>query len=126
MRPYTKISTKNHDTCSPAILPLPPPEIATTLKIIGGKWKILILWHLWKRTCRFNELRRAIPGVTQHMLTTQLRELEKDGIIARTIFPEVPPRVEYALTDHGATLGKVFKVLTEWGAAHGECSKRAP
>src|SRR5690242_13526158 len=81
-----------------AKLPEPPPEIEATLAVLSGKWKILILWQLMRRECRFNELRRAINGVSQHMLTTQLRDLERHGIIIRTVFPEVPPRVEYALT----------------------------
>ena len=77
-----------------AKLPEPPPEIQATLAVLSGKWKILILWQLMRRECRFNELRRAIKGVSQHMLTTQLRDLERHGIISRTVFPEVPPRVE--------------------------------
>ena len=96
----------------------PPPEIAATLSVIGGKWKILILWQLLRRPCRFNELRRAIAGVSQHMLTVHLRELEAEGILTRTVFAEVPPRVEYALTAHGASLGQVMKPLAEWGGSH--------
>lgn len=95
-----------------------PPEIAATLSVIGGKWKVLILWQLLRRPCRFNELRRAIAGVSQHMLTTHLRELEREGILTRTVFAEVPPRVEYALTAHGASLGLVMKALAEWGGSH--------
>ena len=98
------------------------PELAeavrVTLRLLGGKWKLLILWHLWSRTCRFNELMRAIPGITQHMLTTQLRELETDGIVKRTIYAEVPPRVEYALTEYAATLEQVLRALAAWGSAH--------
>lgn len=96
----------------------PPPEIAATLAVLDGKWKMLILWQLFRRTCRFNEMRRAIPGVSQHMLTVQLRELESEGIISRTVFPEVPPRVEYALTEHGRSLGHVMRALYEWGETH--------
>ena len=96
----------------------PPPEIGATLAVLGGKWKILILWQLTKRPCRFNELRRAIAGVSQHMLTTHLRELESEGIVSRRIFAEVPPRVEYALTDHGRTLGVVMHTLAKWGSTH--------
>lgn len=96
----------------------PPPEIDATLTVLGGKWKILILWQLIERPCRFNELRRAIAGVSQHMLTTHLRELESQGIISRKIFAEVPPRVEYALTDHGKTLDTVLRTLAEWGKTH--------
>jgi DNA-binding HxlR family transcriptional regulator len=103
-----------------AALREPPPEIDATLAVLGGKWKILILWQLTKRPCRFNELRRAIAGVSQHMLTTHLRELEGQGIVSRKIFAEVPPRVEYALTDHGRTLGAVMRTLAKWGKTHME------
>ncbi|OBQ62404.1 hypothetical protein A8145_21665 [Mesorhizobium loti] len=96
----------------------PPPEIAATLSVLGGKWKVLILWQLLGRPCRFNELRRAIDGVSQHMLTMHLRELESEGILTRTVFAEVPPRVEYALSEHGKSLGQVMKVLAEWGQLH--------
>jgi DNA-binding HxlR family transcriptional regulator len=101
-----------------ARLPEPPPEIEATLAVLSGKWKILILWQLMRRECRFNELRRAIKGVSQHMLTTQLRDLEQHGIISRTVFPEVPPRVEYALTEHGESLKSVIRVLAGWGHQH--------
>jgi DNA-binding HxlR family transcriptional regulator len=107
------------DACSEKrALKKPPPEIAATLSVLGGKWKILILWQLFGRSCRFNELRRAIGGISQHMLTVHLRELEHEGILTRTIFAEVPPRVEYALTDHGRSLGLVMKTLAEWGQQH--------
>lgn len=96
----------------------PPPEIEATLAVLSGKWKILILWQLMRRECRFNELRRAIKGVSQHMLTTQLRDLERHGIITRTIFPEVPPRVEYALSEHGESLKSVIRALAKWGHVH--------
>ena len=96
----------------------PPPEIAATLSVLGGKWKVLILWQLLRRPCRFNELRRAIGGVSQHMLTVHLRELEQEGILTRTVFAEVPPRVEYALSDHGKSLNHVIKALAEWGRSH--------
>jgi DNA-binding HxlR family transcriptional regulator len=106
-------------TCGRATsLPEPPPEIDATLSVLGGKWKILILWQLMRRPCRFNELRRAITGVSQHMLTVQLRDLESHGVITRTIFAEVPPRVEYALSEHGKSLGDVMRALAEWGKSH--------
>lgn len=108
-----------HPECAQAeCLREPPPEIAATLAVLDGKWKMLILWQLFRRTCRFNEMRRAIPGVSQHMLTVQLRELEGEGIISRTVFPEVPPRVEYALTEHGRSLGQVMHALYAWGETH--------
>ena len=107
------------DTCpSQSALDDPPPEVAATLSVLAGKWKILILWQLLRRPCRFNELRRAIAGVSQHMLTVHLRELEHEGILTRTVFAEVPPRVEYALSEHGKTLGYVMKALAEWGRLH--------
>lgn len=96
----------------------PPPEIEATLAVLSGKWKILILWQLMRRECRFNELRRAIKGVSQHMLTMQLRDLERHGIITRTVFAEVPPRVEYALSEHGETLKTVIRTLAGWGHEH--------
>jgi DNA-binding HxlR family transcriptional regulator len=106
-------------TCGQATsLPEPPPEIDATLSVLGGKWKMLILWQLMRRPCRFNELRRAIVGVSQHMLTVQLRDLESQGVITRTIFAEVPPRVEYALSEHGKSLRDVMRALAEWGKSH--------
>jgi DNA-binding HxlR family transcriptional regulator len=86
-------------------------EIRKAIAIFGGKWKLEILWLLSQRMHRFNELRRAIPGVTQHMLTAQLRELESDGLVRRTLYPEIPPRVEYELTDRAGRLRPVFEAL---------------
>lgn len=84
--------------------------------MFGGKWKALILYHLFEDgVLRFSEFRRRMPNVTQRMLTNQLRELEADGLISRTVFPEVPPRVEYELTDLGKTLKPVIHALKEWG-----------
>lgn len=114
---------KNHtnDTCEQAAvvaLDVLPAELMATLAVIGGKWKLLILWQLSQRDMRFGELRRALPRVTQHMLTTHLRELEADGMITRTVYAEVPPRVVYAATDHGRSLDTVLRALYEWGAGH--------
>lgn len=89
-------------------------EIRRAIAVFGGKWKLEILWLLNQRTHRFNELRRAIPGVTQHMLTLQLRELESDGLVFRTVFPEVPPRVEYRITDDAMRLKPVFEAIFAW------------
>jgi len=86
-----------------------------TLRAIGGKWKPLILWHLHERTHRFGELQRLIPGITQKMLTQQLRELEGHNLVARKVFPQVPPKVEYSLTPFGRTLKPVLETLCEWG-----------
>ncbi len=90
-----------------------PIEVATD--VIGGKWKAHILFHLQGGARRFNELKRLLPGVTQRMLTKQLRELEADQIIHRKIFAEIPPKVEYSMTEFGRTLTPMLKVLQEWG-----------
>lgn len=90
-----------------------PVEI--TLAVIGGKWKSLILYHLSTQTMRFSELQRAMPHITQRMLANQLRELERDGVVNRTVYPQVPVRVEYSLTDDGRALYPIFKELFEWG-----------
>lgn len=89
------------------------------LKMLTGKWKGEILWLLSQGKHRFGELRRAIPGVTQHMLTTQLRDLETDGLVKRTIYPEVPPRVEYEITPSADALKPVFDELFKWSQDHG-------
>ncbi|MFA5184760.1 MAG: helix-turn-helix domain-containing protein [Patescibacteria group bacterium] len=93
--------------------------VARTLKVIAGKWKPLILWHLLNDKLRFNELQKAIPGVSQKMLTAQLRELEKDRIIHRQVYREVPPRVEYWMTDYGRTLRPLLVAMGRWGEKHG-------
>ncbi len=92
--------------------------VEATLDAIGGKWKSLILWHLQEGTKRFGQLKRIIPGVTQKMLTSQLRELEADGLIHREVFAQVPPKVEYSLTQYGETLRPLLKVMCNWGKAH--------
>ena len=89
--------------------------VEATLAVIGGKWKGVILYHLMSGTKRFNEFRRLMPDITQRMLTLQLRELEKDGIIHREIFKEVPPKVEYSLTEFGRTLEPIIKLMRDWG-----------
>jgi DNA-binding HxlR family transcriptional regulator len=104
--------------CGPTSVPEPPPEIEATLSVLSGKWKLMIIWTLYRGTTRFNALRRSLPGVTQHTLTGQLRELESEGIISREIFAEVPPRVEYSLTEHGRTLGNVLRTPAIWGQTH--------
>jgi len=91
-----------------------PAEI--TLNVIGGRWKTLILWQLFQGTRRFSELFRAMDGITQKMLTQQLREMEKDGVVHRRVFPEVPPRVEYSLTPMGQSLKPVVDAMCKWGA----------
>ncbi|WP_346010045.1 winged helix-turn-helix transcriptional regulator [Pseudomonas viridiflava] len=88
--------------------------------LLSGKWKLEIMWLLNQRIYRFGELRKAITGVTQHMLTAQLRELENDGLITRTVFAEVPPRVEYAITDKARALGPTMEALNTWWSEHGK------
>ncbi len=91
-------------------------EKELTLAVIGGKWKMLILWHLGKEgTKRFNELRSLMPGITQKMLVNQLRELEQDHIVHREVYPIVPPKVEYSLTEQGKSLLPILESMYEWG-----------
>lgn len=100
--------------------------VRTAIAVLGGKWKPLIVYYLRPGTKRFSELRRAIPEVTQQVLTQQLRELEDDGIVLRTLYPGVPPRVDYDLTALGRELAPILDLLERWGttliaqsAAHG-------
>lgn len=88
--------------------------VSRTVGVIGGKWKPSLLYLLHRGPTRFNALQRALPGITQRMLTLQLRALERDGIVSRRIEPTVPPQVEYALTPLGASLAPVFDALVEW------------
>ena len=98
--------------------------VNTTLSVIGGKWTVLILYHLVEQTQRFNELRRLLPEITQRMLTLQLRELEEDGLIHREVYPVVPPKVEYSLTDFGRTLLPVIGSMHQWGVEYSqECQR---
>ncbi|QKG27468.1 winged helix-turn-helix transcriptional regulator [Actinomadura verrucosospora] len=92
--------------------------IDAAMDLIGGKWKVLILWALHERPCRFGELRRHLPGVTEKVLAAQLRELEADAIVHREVFDEVPPRVEYSLTPLGASLNEALAPLGKWGREH--------
>jgi DNA-binding HxlR family transcriptional regulator len=89
--------------------------VDVTLSIVGGKWKPIILWYLLSGTKRFGQLRRLIPGATQQMLTQQLRELEQAEVLHRHIYAQVPPKVEYSLTDLGRSLEPVIRQLAEWG-----------
>lgn len=89
--------------------------IDAAMDVIGGKWKVLILWALDEKPCRFGELRRAVPGVTEKVLSSHLKELEDDGIVHREEYAEVPPRVEYSLTPRGASLNAALGPLGEWG-----------
>lgn len=94
-------------------------QVGTALDIIVGKWKTKILLHLlFDGTKRFSELKAVIPDITQKMLTTQLRELEQEDIIRRVVYPQVPPKVEYSLTEYGRTLAPILDLMHEWGARH--------
>ncbi|WP_280166064.1 winged helix-turn-helix transcriptional regulator [Priestia aryabhattai] len=94
-------------------------EKELTLTVIGGKWKMLILWHLGKEgTKRFGELKSLMPGITQRMLVSQLRELEEDLIVNRKVYPVVPPKVEYSLTEHGRSLMPILESMYEWGKSY--------
>lgn len=97
-------------------------SVKTTLEVIGGKWKPLIMFLLVEKTMRFSELQKSIVGITQKMLTQQLRELESDGLVSRKVFPQVPPRVEYSITSHGKTLLPVLDTMHKWGENHKRAS----
>ena len=98
--------------------------VETTLAVIGGRWKVLILQQLFDGVRRFNELHRALAGVTHKTLTQQLRELEADGVIARKVFVQIPPKVEYSLTPLGKTLEPVLTAMHKWAERHGDELKR--
>ena len=105
--------------CPPtADAPYATCPVEVTLGLIDGKWKGVVLFHLGDGTLRFNELRRRVRGATQRVLTRQLRELEADGLVIRTIYAEVPPRVEYRLSAKGETLRPIIAALKAWGLAH--------
>lgn len=89
--------------------------VEATISLIGGKYKAVILWHLMNQTLRYSELHRRIPKATDKMLAQQLRELEKDGLILRVVYPVVPPKTEYSLTAYGKTLTPILDELCKWG-----------
>lgn len=91
--------------------------VSATIRLIGGKYKALLLWHLTGQTLRFNQLHKLVPEATAKMLTQQLRELEEDGLICRTVYPVVPPRVEYSLTELGQSLFPILEAMYSWGSA---------
>jgi DNA-binding HxlR family transcriptional regulator len=94
---------------------LPACPVATTVQLIGNKWKLLILRNLLVGVQRFNQLRKTIPGISQKVLTDNLRSMEKEGIIVRTIYAEVPPRVEYSLTELGNSMRPIISAMEVWG-----------
>jgi DNA-binding HxlR family transcriptional regulator len=99
---------------------LPACPVATTVWMIGNKWKLLILRNLLVGPNRFNELRKTISGISQKVLTDNLRSMEQDGIITRTVYPEVPPRVEYALSELGDTMRPIIMAMAQWGTGYQE------
>lgn len=118
-----KKETAPGKTNAPAIQEL-NTEIRQSIATFSGKWKLEILWVLNAGVHRFNELKRKIPGVTQHTLTQQLRELERDGMITRTVYPEVPPRVEYEITGKARGLRPVFTAIFAWSRGD-DCAEGA-
>jgi DNA-binding HxlR family transcriptional regulator len=95
--------------------------VELTMDMLGGKWKVLILWHIGMAgVCRFGELQRKLPGITQRTLTLQLRSLERAGLIQRTVYAEVPPRTEYRQTEHAKDLTDIYMALKRWSLAHKE------
>lgn len=102
---------------------LPECPVATTVQLIGSKWKILILRDLLTGTKRYNELRRSLEGVSQKVLTATLKSMVEDGLVIRTAYPEVPPRVEYSLTEIGESLRPIIDVMKQWGMHYKETLK---
>lgn len=99
---------------------LPECPVATTVQLIGSKWKLLILRNLLSRPWRFNELQKSLEGISQKVLTDSLRSMEADGIITRTVYAEVPPRVEYALSELGETMRPIIDAMEAWGKNYKE------
>lgn len=96
----------------------PGCSVEAAIGLIDGKWKSIILWHLLSGTLRFNEIRRHVDNCTPRMLTNQLREMEEDGLIARKVYAQVPPKVEYSLSDLGRTMEPILRALKDWGDAN--------
>jgi DNA-binding HxlR family transcriptional regulator len=97
--------------------------VEVSMDLLSGKWKSLMLWHLHDGTQRYTELEKIVPGVSQKMLTQQLKELEKDGFILRTVYPEIPPRVEYSLTDLGRSAFPILEMMHSWAVKHLELTE---
>ncbi len=101
---------------------LPECPVATTVSVIGSKWKLLIIRNLLDRPWRFNELKKSLDGISQKVLTDSLRTMEDDGIITRTVYPEVPPRVEYALSELGESMRPILDAMRQWGTEYKKSS----
>ena len=99
---------------------MPACPVATTVQMIGSKWKLLIMRNLLARPWRFNELKKDLEGISQKVLTDNLRSMESDGIIIRTVYPEVPPRVEYSLSELGESMRPIIKSMEQWGLNYKE------
>lgn len=97
---------------------MPACPVATTVQLIGSKWKLLILRSLLARPWRFNELRKSLEGISQKVLTDSLRSMEEDGLVTRTVYPEVPPRVEYSLSPLGESMRPIIQAMEQWGAQY--------
>lgn len=102
-----------------------PCPVTTTLSVIGGKWKPIILFVIKDEKKRFGEIKKIIPAISQKMLTQQLRELEGDGIVHRKVYPVVPPKVEYSMTDYGRTLTPILEAMKTWGETHRKTAQSA-
>jgi len=105
---------------------LPGCPVATTVQLIGSKWKLLIIRNLLVRPWRFNELQKSLEGISQKILTDSLRSMEKDGIITRTVYPEVPPRVEYTLSELGESMRQILDAMEQWGTDYQDMVRNAP
>ncbi len=103
---------------------LPACPVATTVQLIGSKWKLLILRNLLARPWRFNELKKNLEGISQKVLTDSLRSLEEDGIVTRTVYPEVPLRVEYSLSELGDSMRPIIRAMEDWGIGYQEKVRR--
>ena len=103
---------------------LPTCPVATTVQLIGSKWKLLILRDLQARPWRFNELKKDLEGISQKVLTDSLRSMEEDGIVTRTVYPEVPPRLEYALSALGESMRPIIQAMETWGREYQEAVGR--
>ena len=105
---------------------LPVCPVATTVQLIGNKWKLLIIRNLLERPWRFNELQRSLTGISQKVLTDSLRSMEKDGLVTRTVYAEVPPRVEYALSDLGESMRPILDTMADWGSEYQKLIRSQP
>ena len=109
---------------APSIDDLPPCPVETTAQLIGSKWRLLILRDLMEGTKRFGELKKSVGSISQKVLTSNLRDMEKKGLVVRRVYPEVPPRVEYSLTDLGKSLTPIVDAMRAWGEGYLDRARR--